>query len=106
LIESRKNFGRSYLVSKLVESGLSRRESVLVINAILKWMTARLRRGRAVPLPFGMLERARRWYGEEWESRNDWPANRNPYTVTVESVKSGNPFGNPKWLSLTKFECK
>jgi hypothetical protein len=76
--------GRAYLIGKLMASGLSRRTSVLVVNAILERMIYRLRRGQSVKFPFGTLKRARRHFSEWWDAMDDWPANRDGYTVEWE----------------------
>ena len=57
--------GRAYLVGKLREWGLSRRQAVRILNAILAEMKKALRRGREVEFPFGKLKRVRRHFSEE-----------------------------------------
>jgi len=47
-----KNLGRAYLVGKLQAQGLSRRQSVLIVNVILERMIHVLRRGWDVEFPF------------------------------------------------------
>ena len=54
-----KNLGRAYLVDKLRERGLSRRDSVRVLNVILEEMAKALRRGERVEFPLGALRRVR-----------------------------------------------
>lgn len=76
--------GRCYLVDKLRESGLSRRQSVLVVNTILEAMVDALRRGEDVEFPFGQLSRIRRYFNKSWESADDWPADQDPYTVVYQ----------------------
>ena len=77
-----KSFGRADLVSRLQErEGLSRRRATRVVNAILEGMIARLKRGKKVKLPYGHLERVRRYFSKYWEVIDDWPADQDPYTV-------------------------
>ena len=54
-----KNLGRAYLVGKLRKLGLSRRDSVRILNRVINWMTQALRRGEEVEFPFGTLQRVR-----------------------------------------------
>ena len=81
--------GRAYLVGKLMDQGLSRRQSVLVVNVILERMVYALRRGWEVEFPFGKLKRVRRHFGKEWDHIDDWPADRQPYTVAWELDEAG-----------------
>ena len=71
-----QNLGRAYLVGKLMARGLSRRQSVLVVNVILERMIHALRSGWEVEFPFGKLKRVRRHFSEEWDYIDDWPAHR------------------------------
>ena len=73
--------GRAYLVSKLRERGISRRQAVEVVNAILDAMIMALRRGKDVEFPFGRLSRVKRQFGARWDHDDDWPAHRDRYTV-------------------------
>jgi hypothetical protein len=79
-----RNLGRAYLVKKLRERGLSRRDSVRILNSILLEMKKALKRGWKVEFPFGKLKRVKRYFGARWEAVDDWPANRQPYTVEWE----------------------
>ena len=54
-----KNLGRAYLVDKLRERGLSRRDSVCILNIILEEMAKALKRGERVEFPLGALRRVR-----------------------------------------------
>ena len=81
--------GRAYLVSKLRERGLSRRQAVRILNAIFAEMKKALRRGYAVEFPLGKLKRVRRHFSKEWDCIDDWPANRQPYTVEWELDEAG-----------------
>ena len=81
--------GRAYLVGLLREKqGLSRRQSVAVVNVILEAMIAALRRSRRVEFPFGSLQRVRRYFrGYE---HDDWPASQDGYTVEYALDRSGD----------------
>ena len=81
-----KNLGRAYLVGKLRERGLSRRDSVRILNAIFDEMIKALRRGRDVAFPFGHLKRVKR-LSERWLEIGDEPMN--PYTVEHELDEEG-----------------
>lgn len=81
-----RKFGRADLVGKLMrECGLSRRESVLVVNTILDRMVHHLRLGHAVEFPYGKLRRVKRHFGDYWDALDDWPADQHPYKVVYES---------------------
>ena len=84
-----KSVGRSYLVGRLRDQGLSRRRAVLVVNVILSRTIHALRRGREVEFPFGTLNRVERHFSEFWDSVHDSPANRSPYTVEYELNREG-----------------
>ena len=73
-----KNLGRAYLVGKLQARGLSRRQSVLIVNVILERMIRALKRGWEVEFPFGKLRRVKRHFSDWWDAIDDWPANRDP----------------------------
>jgi nucleoid DNA-binding protein len=51
--------GRAYLVGKLMERGLSRRDAVRILNVIFREMGRALRRGEDMEFPFGRLKRVR-----------------------------------------------
>jgi len=48
--------GRAYLVGKLVERGLSRRQAVRILNTIFQEMGEALQRGEDVEFPYGCLK--------------------------------------------------
>ena len=77
----RRLVGRAYLVFRLGELGISRRQAVEVVNAILDVMIMALGRGRDVEFPFGRLSRVRTQFGARWGNHDDRPAHRDPYTV-------------------------
>jgi hypothetical protein len=79
-----KNPGRPHLVGKLQARGLSRRQSVLIVNIILEQMIRALRRGWEVEFPLGKLKRVRRHFSKLWDTIDDWPANRDPHTIVHE----------------------
>jgi len=55
-----RNLGRAYLVEKLRERGLSRRQAVRILNEIFLEMSEALARGEDVEFPFGYLTRVDR----------------------------------------------
>ena len=81
-----KNLGRAYLVGKLRERGLSRRDAVRILNAILDEMIKALQRGKDIEFPFGRLKRVKR-LSERWLAGGDEPMN--PYTVEHELDEKG-----------------
>jgi hypothetical protein len=84
------SYGRADLVERLKNKrGLSRRKSVVVVNTILDRMIYHLRRGHRVEFPYGTLKRVRRYFGQRWAIDNDWPANRDPYTIEWELNEAG-----------------
>jgi hypothetical protein len=84
-----QNLGRAYLVGKLQARGLSRRQSVLIVNVILERMIHALRRGWEVEFPLGKLKRVKRHFSKLWDAIDDWPANRDPYTIVHELDEAG-----------------
>jgi hypothetical protein len=89
---NRKSVGRRYLVAKLQEDqGLSRRDAVEVVNAILEWMVDQLRRGKTVEFPFGELKRVKRYFSKWWAEMDDWPANRSPYMIVYDTDGGRDP---------------
>lgn len=54
-----KNLGRAYLVDKLRERGLSRRDSVSIVKFVFDEMAKALKRGELVEFPLGALRRVR-----------------------------------------------
>ena len=63
-----KNLGRAYLVGKLRERGLSRRDAVRILNAGFDEMIKALQRGKDVEYPFGSLVRVKRLSGRSCRS--------------------------------------
>jgi hypothetical protein len=94
------NLGRAYLVGKLRAQGLSRRQSVLIVNVILERMIRALKRGWEVEFPFGKLKRVKRHFSKLWDAIDDWPANRHPHTIVHELDEAGDrelhPWAWPK----------
>jgi hypothetical protein len=84
-----KNLGRAYLVGKLQAQGLSRRQSVLIVNVILERMIRALKRGWEVEFPLGKLKRVKRHFSKLWDAIDDWPANRDPHTIVHELDEAG-----------------
>ena len=60
--------GRAYLVGKLRERGVSRRDAVRILNVIFGEMGLALRRGEYVEFPFGYLMPEKR-VSQRWEAR-------------------------------------
>jgi hypothetical protein len=90
-----KNLGRTYLVGKLQARGLSRRRSVLIVNIILLRMIHALQRGMEVEFPFGKLKRVKRHFSKFWDTIDDWPADRDPYTIVHELDEAGDRVLHP-----------
>ena len=59
-----KSLGRAYLVGKLQARGLSRRQSVLMVNVVLERMICALCRGWEVEFPLGKLRRVKRHFNK------------------------------------------
>jgi hypothetical protein len=80
--------------------GLSRRQSVLIVNVILERMIRALKRGWEVEFPLGKLKQVKRHFSKLWDANDDWPANRDPYTIVHELDEAGarelHPWGWPK----------
>jgi hypothetical protein len=85
-----RNLGRAYLVGKLMESGLSRRQAVLVVNVILERMIRALKRGWEVEFPLGKLKRVKRHFSKLWDAIGDWSASRDPHTIVHELDEAGD----------------
>ena len=60
-----KSLGRAYLVGKLRKPGLSRRDSVRILNRVINEMTQALRRGEEMEFPFGTLQRVRHFHRKQ-----------------------------------------
>jgi hypothetical protein len=79
-----KSVGRAYLVEKLQEQGLSRRDAVRILNFVIDEMVKALRRGEEVEFPFGKLKRVKRHFSKWWDEMDDTPANRSPYAIVYQ----------------------
>ncbi len=88
--EQAEELGRAYLVRKLQARGLSRRQSVLIVNVIQERMIRALKRGWEVEFPFGKLKRVKRHFSKLWDAIDDWPANRDPHTIVHELDLAGD----------------
>jgi hypothetical protein len=86
-----KNLGRAYLVGKLQERGLSRRQAVGILNFTLHEMAAALKRGREVEFPFGPLKRVKH-ASRRWQMIDDDPMQ--PYSVEHELDGEGDQLLN------------
>ena len=90
MVNKPKNLGRAYLVGKLQDRGLSRRQAALIVNVILERMIRALKRGWEVEFPFGKLKRVKRHFSKLWDAIGDWPANRDPHTIVHELDEAGD----------------
>jgi nucleoid DNA-binding protein len=86
-MEGKENtMNKGYIVRKLCERGLSRRQSVQILNSILDEVAAALARGEDVEFPFGSLQRVHHPH----KKTDGWFLGRNktiykkPYTVALE----------------------
>jgi hypothetical protein len=59
------------------------------LNVIFAAMKQELARGRGVEFPFGKLKRVKRRFGKHWDEYDDWPADRQRYTVEWELDELG-----------------
>jgi len=86
-----KNLGRAYLIDKLRERGLSRRNSVRILNFVLDEMTQALRRGEKVEFPFGTLLRVRHQHAKKrgWFLEKIITIYKKPYSVKHELDEKG-----------------
>jgi ribosomal protein L13E len=84
-----RNLGRAYLVEELRKRGLSKRHAVRILNMIIAEMKKALKRGREVEFPFGKLKRVKRHFSKWWDSIDDHPANKEPYSVEHELDEEG-----------------
>lgn len=77
---------KGYIVRKLQERGLSRRQSVKILNSILDEVAASLTRGEDMEFPFGSLKRVHHPH----KKTDGWFLGRNatiyktPYSVALE----------------------
>jgi nucleoid DNA-binding protein len=86
-----KNLGRAYLVGQLRKRGLSRRDSVRILNFVLDEMTQALRRGEKVEFPFGTLLRVRHQHAKKrgWFLEKIITIYKKPYSVKHELDEKG-----------------
>ncbi len=85
--------GRAYLVAKLRERGLSKRDAVRILNQVFSLMKAALRRGEDVESPFGFLrvDRHRHRPKRGWQlNQTITTTYKKPFTVVLhEEGESG-----------------
>jgi hypothetical protein len=86
-----KNLGRAYLVGALRKRGLSRRESVCIVNFVLREMAQALKRGESVEFPLGALRRVRHQHSKTrgWFLDRLTSTYKKPYTVKHELDEKG-----------------
>jgi len=86
-----KNLGRAYLIGKLRERGLSRRDSARIVNFVLKEMAEALKRGESVEFPLGTLRRVRHQRTKQrgWFLGRIRTIYKRPYTVKYELDEEG-----------------
>ncbi len=93
-----KSLGQTYLVGQLRKRGLSRRDSVRILNRVIDAMTEALKRGEEVEFPFGTLRRV----GHQHRKKRGWFLERimtiykRPYTVKHELDEMGDKLLNGK----------
>ncbi len=92
--QQRKSFGRAELVAKLQERGLSRRQSVRILNFVFAEMKKALRRGQEVEFPLGKLVRIWRWPVEPPRVKSS--ARRRPYKVEWRLDEAEDRLLNPE----------
>ena len=78
---------KGYIVRKLRERGLSRRQSVQLLNFILDEVAAALMRGEDVEFPFGSLRRVHHLHKKQQGLflNKITTTYRKPYTVALEA---------------------
>jgi nucleoid DNA-binding protein len=93
-----KNLGRAYLMDKLRERGLSRRDSARIVNFVLKEMAEALKRGESVEFPLGTLRRVRHQRTKQrgWFLGKITTIYKRPYTVKHELDEEGYKLLNGK----------
>jgi len=93
-----KSLGRAYLVGKLRELGLSRRDAVRTLNFVFDEMTQALRRGEKVEFPFGTLLQVRHQHAKKrgWFLEKIITIYKRPYTVKHELDEEGYKLLNGK----------
>src|SRR5271169_4786491 len=78
--------GRAYLVEKLREHGMSRRQALRILNVVFREMGEALKRGEDLEFPFGYLKAIKK-LSKRWEAIGDEPMR--PYTVEHELDEEG-----------------
>lgn len=93
-----KNLNRDYLIGKLRKRGLSRRDSVRILNFVIDEMTQALKRGEEVEFPFGTLRRARHQHAKKrgWFLDKITTIYKKPYTIKHELDDEGYKLLNGK----------
>jgi len=93
-----KNLGRAYLVGKLRERGLSRRDAVRILKRVINEMTQALRRGEEVEFPFGTLQRVRHKHRKKrgWFLDKIITTYKKPFTIKHELDDEGYKLLNGK----------
>lgn len=84
------------IVGKLRELGVSRRAAVIILNSVLKEITAALQRGEAVELPFGTLQKTRHGHRPQqgrFLNRNT-AIYKKPFTVALKVNAAGEELLN------------
>jgi nucleoid DNA-binding protein len=77
---------KRYIVRKLQERGLSRRQSVKILNSILDEVAAALARGEDVEFPLGSLKRVHHPHKKThgWFLGRNTTIYKKPYTVALD----------------------
>jgi nucleoid DNA-binding protein len=77
---------KGYIVRKLCERGLSRRQSVQILNSILDEVVAALARGEDVEFPFGSLKKVHHPHKKTdgWFLGRNTTIYKKPYTVALD----------------------
>lgn len=99
MMESKpKNLSRTYLVGMLRKRGLSRRDSVRILNLVIDEMTQALKRGEEVEFPFGTLRRVRHQHRKKrgWFLEKIMTIYKKRYTVKHELDAKGYKLLNGK----------
>ena len=93
-----KSLGRAYLVGKLRKRGLSRRDSVRILNFVLREMAQALKRDEPVEFPLGALRRVRHQRSKKrgWFLGKITTIYKRPYTVKHELDEEGYKLLNGK----------
>jgi nucleoid DNA-binding protein len=86
-----KGMNKGDIVGNLRERGLSRRNAVRFLNAVLAEMAAALQRGEEVEFPFGSLKRVPHAHKKQrgWFLNKLTTIYNNPYTVVLEVSADG-----------------